>query len=180
MASVDLNPVRAKMAETPEASEFTSANQRILAATQAPSGHAAEAAPSGSATGITTQNTDVSDRVGSGASASPTPDRWLSPVELAREHSHESGDCCHRASNRGCLPISLSDYLVLLDWTGRQIVNGKRGRLPSTVSPILERLGLDRSTWLETVRRFGRGPIQPSPPRSETTTPAPSSTVSAM
>ena len=179
MGYLDLNPVRAKMAETPETSEFTSAYQRILAATQAPSGHAAEAAPSGSATGITTQNTVVSDSVGSTAPASPTADRWLSPVELAREHSHESGDCCHRASNRGCVPISLGDYLVLLDWTGRQIVNGKRGRIPSTVSPILERLGLDRSAWVENVRRFGRRPMKPSPPRNETAAPAPSSTMSA-
>ena len=179
MAYVDLNPVRAKMAETPETSEFTSAYQRILATTQSPADHAAEAAPSGSSTGATTQNTDVPDRVGSTRPASPTPDRWLSPVELAREHSHESGNCCHRASNRGCVPISLGDYLVLLDWTGRQIVNGKRGRIPSTVSPILERLGLDRSAWVETVRRFGRRPMKPSPPRNETAAPAPLSAVSA-
>ena len=68
---------------------------------------------------------------------------------------------------------------MLLDWSGRQIVNGKRGRIPSTVSPILERLGLDRSAWVETVRRFGRRQMKPSPPRSETATPAPLSTVSA-
>ena len=123
MAYVDLNPVRARMAETPEASEFTSVYQRILAATHSPADHAA---PNDSAGEDSTQTTDMSGGTGSVASAAPSPDRWLSPVELAREHYHESGDCCHRASNRGCAPISLSDYLALLDWTGRQIVNGKR------------------------------------------------------
>ena len=68
---------------------------------------------------------------------------------------------------------------MLLDLTGRQIVNGKRGRIPSTVSPILERLGLDRSAWVETVRRFGRRQMKPSPPSNETAAPAPSSTVYA-
>jgi hypothetical protein len=46
-------------------------------------------------------------------------------------------------------------------------------------SPLFERLGLDRSAWVETVRRFGRRPMKPSPPRNETAAPAPLSTVSA-
>ena len=174
MAYVDLNPVRAKMAETPEASEFTSVYQRILAAAEAQAGHTA---PAGSAGSATTQSDHASGRVESAAADSPSPDRWLSPVELAREHSHESGDLCHRASNQGCVPISLSEYVELLDWTGRQIVNGNRGRIPLTLAPILERLGLDRSAWVETVRRFGRRPMKPSIPRDQAATPASSSTV---
>ncbi|MBS0265471.1 MAG: hypothetical protein JSS02_26300 [Planctomycetes bacterium] len=49
-----------------------------------------------------------------------------------------------RCSDKGFLPMSLGDYLQLLDWTGRQLAPGKKGRIPETVGPILERLQLDR------------------------------------
>ena len=52
--------------------------------------------------------------------------------------------------------MSLEDYLNLLDWTGRQIVRGKKGRIPKTVEPILQRLKLDRHSWCELVGKFGK------------------------
>ena len=45
---------------------------------------------------------------------------------------------------------------MVLDWTGRKLRAGKRGAIPDHLAPIVERLGLNRSNWVETVRGFGR------------------------
>jgi len=54
-------------------------------------------------------------------------------------------------SNNGILPMSLSDYLSLLDWTGRQIRTDKRGAVPADLEPLFERLGISPETWVECV-----------------------------
>jgi hypothetical protein len=61
-----------------------------------------------------------------------------------------------RASDQGFLPIQVEHYLMLLDWTGRELRADKRGAIPDHLAPILDRLGLNRSNWVETVRGFGR------------------------
>ena len=45
---------------------------------------------------------------------------------------------------------------MLLDWTGREIRADKRGAILDHLAPLLDRLGLDRSNWVNTVRDFGR------------------------
>jgi hypothetical protein len=45
---------------------------------------------------------------------------------------------------------------MLLGWTGRELRADKRGAIPDHLAPIVERLGLNRSNWVETVRGFGR------------------------
>ena len=45
---------------------------------------------------------------------------------------------------------------MLLDWTGREIRADKRGAIPDNLAPLLDRLGLDCSNWVNTVRDFGR------------------------
>ena len=69
-----------------------------------------------------------------------------------------------RASDKGILPISLDEYLKLLDWTGRKVVAGKRGSIPADMAPILDRLQIDKSTMQavfheldKKFRRFGAG-----------------------
>ena len=59
--------------------------------------------------------------------------------------------------------MSLGDYLELLDWTVRQLAQGKKGRiplfgagLPTPPEPILERLQLDQKGWCDLVAHFGR------------------------
>ena len=54
----------------------------------------------------------------------------------------------------GFLPVSLDEYLELLDWTGRQVAAGKRGMIDSAYPPILERLGLQPASWLKTIEQF--------------------------
>ncbi|MBS0265240.1 MAG: hypothetical protein JSS02_25125 [Planctomycetes bacterium] len=81
-------------------------------------------------------------------------------MALDQRHDAELGPVLNktgtRCSNKGFLPISLGDYLQLLDWTGRQLAQGKKGRIPDTVGPILERLQLDHQGWCDLVAHFGR------------------------
>ena len=50
--------------------------------------------------------------------------------------------------------LPLTDYLELVDYTGRAIVPNKRGAIPINTPPILQRLCLDRKTWLEGAINF--------------------------
>ena len=52
--------------------------------------------------------------------------------------------------------MSFADYLQLLDWTGRQYRQDKRGVIPAGLAPILERLSLDSDRWLKLMRDFRR------------------------
>ena len=52
--------------------------------------------------------------------------------------------------------MSFAEYLQLLDWTGRQYRQDKRGVIPSGLAPILERLSLDSDRWLILMRDFRR------------------------
>ena len=58
------------------------------------------------------------------------------------------------------LPYTFSDYLALVDWTGRAIRDDKRGHIPAALSPILERLQLEGDDWLKQVRLFKRSGIR--------------------
>lgn len=141
-AYVDLNPIRAALAETPETSDFTGAKDRI---------------------------DDFSNRVGSGRTTQKThawersrrrrKSGWLSPIEMDEKHDPIDADVDpsgRRASHKGFLSISLTQYLELLDWTGRQIRAGKSGATPQHLSPILARMGLDGSGWCDLVAKFGK------------------------
>lgn len=139
---VDLNPIRAGLADTPETSQHTSAYERIAArqAAQLP-GRAAES------------------QVG----AEPR-DAWLCPVpESGAEDTQQSGGRCELqqaarpcVARRGFLPLGLDEYLRLLDWTGRQVRQGKRGAIPADLQPILARLGVRAGCWLGVVTQWGR------------------------
>ena len=59
-----------------------------------------------------------------------------------------------RADNKGCLPMSLDDYLELLDWTGRQFRTDKRGAIPAACTPILDRLDCSEESWFDLVQNF--------------------------
>jgi hypothetical protein len=61
-----------------------------------------------------------------------------------------------RASDQGFLPIQVEHYVMLLDGTGRELHADKRGAIPDHLAPIVDRLGINRSNWVEMVRGFGR------------------------
>ena len=52
------------------------------------------------------------------------------------------------------LPFRLTDYLELVDWTGRVIREDKRGAIDAELPPILERLGIEPKHWLFLTQHF--------------------------
>ncbi len=70
------------------------------------------------------------------------------------------GACCYsagyRASDKGFLPMSVTSYLELLDWTARELRSDKRSATPASAAPLFERLGIDANTWCELTRDFGK------------------------
>ena len=51
--------------------------------------------------------------------------------------------------------LQLDDYLQLVDQTGRALKEGKAGRIPPELRPLLERLDLDADAWLQEMRGSG-------------------------
>ena len=122
-AYVDLNPVRAKQAATPETSRNTSIFER------------------------------VGERQTPSKRAEDSRDGWLAPMADQLERKKSTG---RRASNEEWTSLKLDEYLSLLDWTGRQIRQDKRGAIPVDLSPILDRLKIQPAGWVEVVANFGR------------------------
>jgi REP element-mobilizing transposase RayT len=124
MAYVDLNPVRAGIAELPEDSEFTSIQQRLKEFATRKAGR-----PS--------LDKDKSDKPESSARQKPALYPFNNGAELK--------------DGEKALPFSLKDYAELLDWTGRAMRHDKRGSIPEQAPPILERIGFSAQRWLNFV-----------------------------
>ena len=113
MAYVDLNPIRARMAKTPEESEHTSVKRRIKAMLKA------------------RQHKTSTNQTG-----------LLPFVGYPRKDMPEG------------LPFRLTDYLELVEWTGRIIREDKRGAIPADMPPLLERLNIDARHWMYLSKHF--------------------------
>ena len=131
MAYVDLNPIRAKVATTLESSRHTSVHDRITAH-QAKSSvkHLQEQRKSKSLTQA--QARKLQEKQESGKAAD-----WLASI------------------GSGSMPLTLEEYLQVLDWTGRQLRAGKRGKIADEIKPILTRLQIDHNNWLKTIDSYG-------------------------
>lgn len=130
MAYVDLNPIRAGISETPESADFTSIQQRI-ADWKARQNKAANS----EASSVENEKTSLDTSI----------------VKLLR-FSDDS-----KEEIEGTIPYSTADYLELVDWSGRAIIEGKKGFIPDHLPPILQRLKLDPAQYLAYVKkpRFG-------------------------
>ena len=106
MAYVDLNPVRADMAKTPEQSDYTSIQERIQKI-------------------------------------------------LKKQECNLLAFQCSTYSNKA-IPFEFAEYLALVDWSGRAILDNKRGAIAEDIPPILLRLGFEGKEWLNHVRYFER------------------------
>jgi hypothetical protein len=114
IAYVDLNPVRASMAKTPEESEHTSIKQR---AEKAKSAHSSNH-----------PNQQV---------------KTLMPFAGNPRQDMQQG-----------LPFKLTEYLELVELTGRVIREDKRGYIENNLPPILQRLGIETDQWLKMTMTF--------------------------
>ncbi len=161
---VDLNPIRAAMAQTPEESVHTSAYDRIksLQGATIPSAAAELVAIVTSEAGriIRTSTPDQLRKKKADAKKRKGPsilrDAWLSPLtinERARS-SPQANTTGIRASDKGFLSLDLRDYLTLLDWTGRQRGTVEKSDIPAELEPILKRIGIDGRMWADLVWRF--------------------------
>jgi len=95
MAYVDLNPIRAAMAKTPETSDYTSIQERI-------------------------KNKKTK----------------LLPF------------------NEKNIPYYLSDYIALVDYTGKCIHPNKKGYIENDIPDILNRLEIHPDTWLDEMKQY--------------------------
>ncbi len=124
MAYVDVNPIRAAIADTPETSDYTSIKERIQ-----PLFNLADA---------------IHHQIEQQALNDFTVP--LKPL-LGFEGMIRNDD------QQGIL-FSLQDYLQLVDITGRITRDDKRGAIDPTTLPILERLNLDPERWCERATAF--------------------------
>jgi REP element-mobilizing transposase RayT len=98
MAYVDLNPIRAAIARTPEQSDYTSVQERI-------------------------------------------------------KHPDSDGLAPFSEQGSDTLPFRLQDYLELVDWGGREVKRNKRGYIPASAPPILDRLQMNAAPVLKYLAR---------------------------
>jgi hypothetical protein len=142
MQYIDLNPIRAGIADTPEESDFTSAQDRIRAreARIALERYRHTHRNMGSQKVETPQQKNTLEKL----TRLAKQDSWLSPIQYNELETEKP-----------CLNMKLDDYLSLLDATGRNITTKKNGSIPMDMIPLLERMELNIENWTDTVEHFG-------------------------
>lgn len=125
MAYVDLNPIRAGTAKTPESSDYTSIRTRILG----------EPADKRLALAIREliKKGDL--------------EQFADPVRPLMRFSGNK-------PNEPVLPMTEAQYIELVDSTGRIAHRNKHGQIDPQTKPILERLGLSTDAWCEASLHF--------------------------
>jgi REP element-mobilizing transposase RayT len=133
-AYIDLNPVAAGLAPTPETSQHTSLRQRVKHAKSLGKLHDLKAAARNSV-------------AGSKAAGRLEEAHWLCPVEDLRPKG---------SPREGMVSgFSLGSYLLLVDYTSRIVREGK-ARVSREVAGIFERLGSDADLWRERLTKMFR------------------------
>lgn len=167
---VDLNWVHAKKAATPETSRFTSAYERIRSHWEGQARelheyrldegdefdadwlapiYLDEKAESYIGMNEIPEETETADGTGTISLKLPEPEYYANGELKETALWNLLGS--NRVSDRGFLPITLKEYLKLLDSVGRVLRKDKRGSIPKALPPILERLGLEPKRWFKEI-----------------------------
>jgi len=125
MAYVDLNPIRANMVDKPENSDHTSIKEHIKPVF------------------------DLSKALINQQQARDCLHDFNVPIKPLLHFENGIVD----EKQRGIL-FSFSDYIKLVDATGRCIRQNKRGSIPDHIKPIIQRLNIDAQTWLINTTAF--------------------------
>jgi REP element-mobilizing transposase RayT len=135
MAYVDLNPVRAGIAETPEGSDYTSIQERVSGVEPKAEDEvlAQEHAP-----GLTPEIQALDGQT-------PRAEKEARPL-LPQAAALMPFDATSQAP--WAIPFAFEDYLELIDWTGRVMRSDKRGQIPPGYPRILDRLGIDPERFI--------------------------------
>jgi len=158
MVYVDLNPIRAGLAETPEESDFTSIQERIRAwqketvTTAAVPGEAAQDIRSGTFG----KDRRMPERAGEISSPVPGQNSATSPsIDGAALSAFWLCPIPSDSQRRGILHMTTAEYIDLVDRSGRILRSDKRGAIEADLAPILLRIGVNPDAWPETISRFG-------------------------
>ena len=132
MAYVDLNPIRAGLAKTPERSEYTSIKARL-------EGDDAQSVVTVAVSRILKRGELYHCNI---------------PMRLLMRFSDGVDVTGDAGQTSETLPMRQTEYLKLVDTTGRHLVHGKRGRIDPALAPILTRLGLSAKQWTQASSAF--------------------------
>ena len=175
---VDLNPIRAAMAQSPDQAVHTSAYDRIKA-------ERGEFMPSAAFDLVAVSTEEAGEQLRRTPTAELKKrrlakrrnqtgkrilrDSWLAPLTMSTKLAadpqvHKGGV---RASDKGFLSLRWQDYLALLRWTSKQRVKEAVTELPAKLQSALSSLGIEASMWRDLVwnfkRYFGRASCAGSP-----------------
>jgi REP element-mobilizing transposase RayT len=176
---VDLNPVRAALAPSPEESLHTSGYDRIHGQRGKEMNSAAYdlVAVDTEQAGKTLRSTTVDElKKQKAAKRKRTSgkrirrDAWLSPLSLgnaATADKPQASSSGVRASDKGFLKMSVTDYTRLLCWTAKQSQPSEAHPVPKSLQSVVSRLGIDLKMWRDLVwnykRYFGNSSCAGSP-----------------